>query len=152
MGNFRENAHYLRESGADFHINPMSGLLVANRLDVVEAIWLAHNLTNTIDELYGRSDDQESWETALESVKRNLADETGRRIYGETRPANSNTAVRVDDRRSWDQGTMRQADNRNTFEDHHDPSDRTLIHRSFIVVLDKIILPHEDSALRELLE
>lgn len=151
MSNFEQNSPYLLDSGVKAY-SYLEGSYHIENLEPVTAIFLAYKLTRKIDELYDtyRIPSVSDWESLLWHVGQQREYGHKPRIVGEFRPANANTAVKVDEQ--FGGGAKLVVNLRNSFEDHPERNGKELIHAGLIAVLSEIELPFNNPELAKLLQ
>ena len=138
MSETHQNWLILNEMGATAEAHIRAGSLKLGDLDLLTAIKIGHAFTQHLDTLTGsHSYTSFTSERAYEEAAQKLA-ENQSVIFGETRPANRNCAVRVE--MGSDGMCGLQADIRNDFEDNPALEGGEQMQRKFIETIESIDL------------
>jgi hypothetical protein len=135
-----QNLIELMTRGVSIETAPGGGVLWVSKLDLPTSVRIARALTLAIDAgPDGRStyrpEEFPSEEQLIGEAMHRMDRES--QVFGETRPANRNMAVRVEER----MGNFRMtADLRNAYEDHPELGGARLLQVGFVAALDTLDL------------
>ena len=135
MSALNPNWQLLIDEGASFESATRGGCVRLLHPKPERVVEIAHKLSFALEASQEFPQSHQSMESSLKNMDARLADRQSR-IFGETRPAKANFAVRVDHMRL--EGFLLYADVRNAYELNPELGGRMLLQAAFTEVIETL--------------